>query len=201
MLETGAAFLRTPRRASREIEIEPARSRALLATNVLAGAAVFQIGVVIARIMMLGQGGIALGDLWFGVSFLVAALAMTQIERIGIEAFGRRRRWRITRQVSLAVCAHASVGWVVAGALVAGAMLLLAALPHDLRFLPSGGLLRGTRLAGLHVMPVLLGLSGFAGMLVFETLVYFGVRECRFANHAGVRESLEDSANREQPAT
>lgn len=183
------------------MEIEAVRARGLLAANVLAGAAVFQVGVVIAFATMRGSVGFAPGALWFGVSFLIAALAMTQIERVGIETFGRRQRWRVTRRVSLAVCAHASVGWVIAGVLLAGAMLLLAVLPRDLHRLPSGGVLRGTRLAGLHVLPVLLGLAGFAGMLVFETLVYFGVRECRFANDSRVRESLETPAKDERSAT
>lgn len=119
--------------------------------------------------------------------FIPLLLALTALETIGLRTFGSRRGWRITRPVAWSVVSHASAGWLAAG--------LLAMLLHALAQLPAlhPRMLDLYSLLDQHLsifgftwatttrwMPTTLGL--FIGMLVFETIVYFGVRRCRFAN-------------------
>ncbi len=119
--------------------------------------------------------------------FILLLLALTSLETIGLRTFGARRGWRITRPVAWSVVSHASAGWLAAG--------LLAMLFHALAQLPAlhPRLLDLYALLDQHLnifgftwatttrwMPTTLGL--FLGMLVFETIVYFGIRRCRFAN-------------------
>ena len=121
-------------------------------------------------------------------------LGLTTLETLGLRTFGRQRGWRVTRNVAWTVCAHASFGWVVGG--------LLAMLSHALSLTPPGqaGLLKMLgwidenfgyfNFAGRGLqewLPRCLGL--FLGMLVFETVVYFGIRRCRFANETISRPS------------
>jgi hypothetical protein len=92
--------------------------------------------------------------------------------------FGRRRGWRVTPTVAWAVCGHASVGWVVAGCLVAAGLHAAS--------LAARGRPAGPALLARDIVIAWAPLAGFfAGMLVFETLVYLGVRRLRFANAAG----------------
>lgn len=77
------------------------------------------------------------------------------IEYRGIRLFGRLHGWRIDHDVATSVIAHASAGWLLGGVLV----LLGSVFP-------------------IHVE---LG-AFFLGLLAFETLVYVGVRRCKFAN-------------------
>lgn len=119
--------------------------------------------------------------------FILLLLALTALETIGLRTFGSRRGWRITRPVAWSVVSHASAGWLAAGLLA----MLLHALAQLSAFHPH--LLDLYSLLDQHLnffgftwatttrwMPTTLGL--FIGMLVFETIVYFGVRRCRFAN-------------------
>ncbi|HMN40705.1 MAG TPA: zinc ribbon domain-containing protein [Phycisphaerales bacterium] len=115
------------------------------------------------------------------VPLLVGALlALTWIETVGVRFFGRRRAWRVTWPIALSVCAHASIGWAIGGALHALVPLMRTPLWWVLDRLPEAVASRGA-LAFVTIAPV--G-ALLAGMLVFETLVYLGVRECRYANTA-----------------
>lgn len=88
---------------------------------------------------------------------------LTQIEWLGIRLIGRQRQWRITKDVAASVCAHASIGWIGAGVL--GVLGFQAGLLADWE------------------RAIAFGLIGVgAGLLVFETCVYLGIRACRFAN-------------------
>jgi hypothetical protein len=132
----------------------------------------------------------ARGPAWYRTGIFFASLsiqvvvtaailaALTTIEARGIRFFGTRRGWRITRAVAWQVCAHSSVGWIIA------AILTLLSLIAWLNFSYFGltGWLERRGTAGDYIL-ALVPLSGFlVGMLVFETLVYLGMRRCRFAN-------------------
>lgn len=104
------------------------------------------------------------------VALVLAAL--TGIEWVGIQFFARRRGQRLLPEAAWQVCAHASVGWVMAAAfsllgLIIGLNLVskyMAASDWALAAAPAGG--------------------GLLGLLVFEILVYTGVGRCRYANRA-----------------
>jgi len=103
---------------------------------------------------------------------------LTAIERRGIRLWGRVHRRRITAEVAWAVCSHASLGWVGAGALVAAGLVLG---PEITRwgFVRDVGWLRPY----VNIAGYLLPLVGFGiGMIWFEILVYVGAVSCRFAN-------------------
>lgn len=107
------------------------------------------------------------------VFWLVAAL--TAIERRGLRVIGRFHRWRVTSATTAGVCSLASYGWILAGALV-GVAAAAVYVMDELRW-PS-------RATNLWLGPSLLASAALAGLLIFETLVYIGIRRCKFANRA-----------------
>lgn len=104
---------------------------------------------------------LALAIFWF-TSFWVLWL-LTMIERLGLQVIGRQRGWRVTGKVAASVCAHASYGWIASGVLAI-----------------AGGALGAVMNVWWAEAMSLVGLG--LGLLVFETVVYVGVRACRFAN-------------------
>ncbi len=108
---------------------------------------------------------------------VIAFSILTRIEHVGIRFFGRRRGWRVTRLVADVVCWHSSIAWVLAALLCAAGLLVMHT---DAGEVFGPGVQRAwNQYRGL--MP-LLGL--LIGLLVFEFLVYFGVRRNRFANRS-----------------
>lgn len=108
---------------------------------------------------------------------------LTWIEARGIRFFGGRRGWRITAPLSWQICAHASIGWTLAAVLMFAG--LAASVPAFALLERLGALGRpGFMYFSLRdALGVILGAGGFfIGLLVFETLVYIGVRRCRYAN-------------------
>lgn len=177
-----AQVLRSPRRLFRVVRIDPASCSRLLYTNLMVTAALATAGYISVAHEWL------VASLLIWVFTLAGLLLLTYIETLGLRLFARAdsRRWRITKDVAWTICDHASVGWVVGG------VLMLAVLTFD----PAGRLCawgwgneQARRLLGVslndrfellrHLQMVL---PLFAGMLTFETLVYIGVRQCRFAN-------------------
>ena len=131
--------------------------------------------------------GLAWGFLWgaiienkvFAIHAMLGAclaiLAMTYIEMLGVTAFSRRRGWRVPFRLAERVCCLAAVGWMP-GVLIAGIGLLVlstfaAGEPWFERLL---GLVRVSWICygGLFVL----------SLLWFETLVWLGVRQVRYAN-------------------
>lgn len=157
-------------------------TRALFTHNVIAAAVL--IGVIITMPGPIAARGATLGyAITFGAMFTVLLGFLSTLEYLGVRYFGRQRRWRVSSAVASVVCAHASVGWIIAAALLGVGWHIGQRLsPAPLFTIPeptSGGI--------PVTWPVLLPIAGFfIGLLVFETLVYIGVRRLRFANHAGV---------------
>lgn len=171
--------------------------RSLLAINLwLAGAMIADpwVGVLIgdpARAVR-GQSGpvqfLVYAAMWIAQGLAVGAvlLALTYVEYVGVRFFAARRNWRLTRAAAWQVCAHASVGWMFCGAL---AGLLLYVLEVGVRlfgFSPTGTLdLTNFGLGKVGVSSIVTNLGilalYFVGLLVFEYLVYRGVRACKYA--------------------
>lgn len=191
--------LRHPRACWDEIQIDPWSSQRLLAVTVWASAAIVALpsaiyfslglwtwgddtsssilGMAIALLMV--PGSTAFQAVMIGPALFI----LTAIERRGIRFFGARRGWRITPAVADTVCAHAAVGWLISAiAFWAG----VAALWFLEGLVPA----RPTRPSPVWVhtladlLPLLPVLGLLLGLLTFETLVYLGMRRCRFANTA-----------------
>lgn len=119
-------------------------------------------------------------ELW--AAGAAALLAMTLIERQGIRFWGARRGVRITRDAATTICAHATYGWLLTGL---GVFLVLRY--GDTR--PAVDLF--DMLISIQpfgeggAVALYLSLAAFPGLLMFEILVYLGVRGCRFANIEG----------------
>jgi hypothetical protein len=122
---------------------------------------------------------------------LIAAaflFALTWIEWRGIRFFAKSRGWRLTRDAAWQVCAHASVGWVIGALIPIFTMAVLWAAPGgrpsllDRLLARGGGLSYSTLTANDAVLLALVIGAYGAGLLVFELLIYVGVRQCRWAN-------------------
>lgn len=140
----------------------------------------------------LGMSGILASLIWFvtgyqvigffGLHSLLAIVLvmqgvwlLTYIEVIGVVAFSRRRGWRVPWPLAERVCSYAAVGWLP-GALIAGggAWVLKQVAVGEPWFDSLLGLVRVAWLfyGGLFVV----------SFLWFETLVWIGVRQMKFAN-------------------
>lgn len=206
-LETSLRALRSPRGQFDVMQVAPRERWSLLwsyllLAGVLLSAPFAGMGLVRANFPPRGERVIQELALYVGGSLLNFALVvgglwlLTWIEVIGIRFFAARRGWRLTESAAWQVASHAGVGWVLSGVL----MLFGLAIPFAIdRIAPR---LLGHRLdltwASLGYIGVreitqgVLILGGaFAGMLVFETLVYLGVTRCRYANMPRDREGSE----------
>lgn len=175
LVMTAWRTLRHPRATFDEVRIGPGEGRLLLVVYLLVAAVPFSVGpwLDLARVFVHSRGvGWALNL----VVTLVVLSVLTQTEAFGIRLFGRKNRWRVTRDVARVVCAHAAVGWAVGGVLFA--VVLAAPVPTLWVRLPA--LLGGFEVNVSAIVPPVISVG--IGLLVFELLVYLGVRRCRFAN-------------------
>ena len=114
----------------------------------------------------------------------MTAIALAMMVWIEARVFGFSGIGGVARDADVAwtVCAHVSYWWVLGAAIALAVML---ALPTDWeQWLPNRvrvwltGVVDWVWIAPAVVIVFVVGLLGF------ETLVYFGVRRCRFANAA-----------------
>lgn len=197
LVRTNALALRRPRPLFRAVRVERDLSLRLLATNnalaclplilpavhrVIDAWPDRRIAASFAELSGAPTAGAAIraGAMWLlTASALTWAglLVLTLVERVGLVFFGRRSAWRTDPTIAWAVCAHASVGWIVATALAVlgwrlGQSGVIRSLENITWLQPVAELVRWS--------PAAVGF--FLGMLVFESLVYVGFREMRFAN-------------------
>lgn len=137
-------------------------ARLFLLLHVLMIAAGWSAGVV-AR----GGGPGRAALIAFAVA--VAVVLLTYIEAAGVTYFSSRHGWRVPFRLAEQIACYAAPGWLPAAAIFG--VVLIVDLPAGLTaYLDPTGM--------LIVYVSLLGVS----MLGFETLVWLGVRQCRFAN-------------------
>lgn len=166
------AFKRTPTHGSNN------PPRRFLAVNALFAA-------------MIWTGMTAACDLWLSVAplrglsfprlvvhFVVvyhAIVTLTYIEMLGVTAFSQRRGWKVPFRLAERVCCYASVGWLP-GVLIASVAVWL--LRENAVGRPWFEQLLGLVRVGWLVFGGVFVVS----LLWFETLVWLGVRQVRFAN-------------------
>lgn len=112
------------------------------------------------------------------IVFVVSAIginALTLVEMLGVTAFSGRRGWRVPFPLAQRVCCFASVGWLP-GALIMGVGLWMIQAYGVGR--PWFDHLMGLIRVGWLVYAALFVVS----LLWFETLVWLGVRQVRYAN-------------------
>lgn len=137
-------------------------------------AVVVGVGWGLFSLIAVGHSGLMA---WLaGMIAAKVVLIMTYIETVGVTFFSRRRGWRVPFGLAERVTCYASVGWVIAAAVLAPLVGLYEA-----------GALRAWVIGVVgHWDPDyrwLLGAVGFGGaVLFFETLVWTGVRKVRFGN-------------------
>ncbi|MBK7405967.1 MAG: hypothetical protein IPJ41_15430 [Phycisphaerales bacterium] len=194
---TNVALLVRPRTTMRAVVVERGRSISFARTNYLVGGAVLAAGLCVACLRFgwmlhrfldashheswVARAGVM--TLVFGIGWALGAAALrllTWIEFLGIRAFGRVHRARITPTIATAITAHATAGWVV------GAVMMLVGLVagvwlHGVAMRQNVGGVRGALELAPAWIPLL---SGLGAILVFDAIVYVGVRQCRFANRA-----------------
>lgn len=184
----------------RRVRVERSSARRLLLVNLtLAGllAAGPWVGVLIGDPARSASSlGPVLGRVVFALVFLgevamvaLLMLALTWIEQRGIRFFAAKRGWRLTRDASWQVCAHASIGWILASGLPLLAMASLFAIQLVTHRVPTSKIslepyVKFSINSSGVVYAAIIAAGFFVGLLVFECLVYLGVRSCRFANPA-----------------
>lgn len=121
-----------------------------------------------------GSPGTLLAMLWVlplqTIAVALLLLALTMIEWAGIRAMARTRGWRLTRAAAWQVCAHASVGWIITALTSWTGLVLLVSLT-------SFG--HVSQIGMLFSAPIV---GALFGLVVFELLVWTGLRRLRFAN-------------------
>jgi hypothetical protein len=198
-LATNWGTLRRPRERFTTLRIERAGAIMLMATNCLAAAVLL---VAPWSDTLIGDPARAVASqpitrkvltyAWVFPLQVVAAASLlfvlTWVEYRGVRFFANKRRWRVSRDAAFQIGAHACVGWIVGALIPLMALAILFAAPAGRpslldRMLSRGGGLGYTSLTGgdATLLGVVFG-SYILGLLVFETLVYIGVRRCRFAN-------------------
>jgi predicted RNA-binding Zn-ribbon protein involved in translation (DUF1610 family) len=173
-IDASWATLRRPTSTFDIVRIDARSSRALLRVNLPVASVSLAVGA--ARVAGADDVRTLLAlSVLFSIASVTILMLLTAIEARGVRFFGARRGWRITPAVAATVCGHASIGWVIAGILV---LLVTTSLPVHLS--PPPGAFRPYL---FFVAWIPIGAIAFiAGMLVFECLVYLGVRRCRYAN-------------------
>jgi hypothetical protein len=101
---------------------------------------------------------------------------LSLIEGLGLRVLGARNKWRITKEVSGAIIAHASIGWLL------GVPVLLAEIVYFRTMDPMGAL--GWAFADWWWEALAWAAAPLAGLVGFELLAWLGWRRMKFANRA-----------------
>lgn len=196
-IATAWMTLRHPITLFQNIRVERRGATALLWINLTLGAAAIVApwsGALIGDPLRAARGQSLFKQFTVAIVALpaqVAAVALvlfalTFIEFLGIRFIANRRGWRLLPDAARQICAHASLGWIACGILP---LVTLFGFEFVLRVFgvsPGGTIDAGPVLGTFDMHRLAIGgsaVAGYiAGMLLFETLVFLGVRQCRFAN-------------------
>lgn len=159
----------------RSVSVEPRRVAGLVPIN-LALAALLAAGAaypnIVGHVPAVSAVALALG-------LAVLLLALSSVEYLGIRFLGRRHGFRITREVALTVCGHATFAWVLAGALVGLTGQIVQRVPAlwNGSMGLAGGFNRGVLTAGSITLA-----AGLAGVTMYSVMCGIGYRAMRYAN-------------------
>lgn len=144
----------------------------------------FLAGLILSAIVYLGSAFIItpryhtislLSAMWLFVLTAIGVSLLTFIEMMGVTAFSRRRGWRVPFPLAMRICCLASVGWLPGSVFAGLGIWMIQAFgvgrpwfDHLFGLVRVGWLVYG----GLFVI----------SFLWFETLVWIGVRQVRYAN-------------------
>lgn len=172
-LATNWATVRRPWRRWGVVSPRPANG--LLALNCL----------LVGALLALGLGAPALLDGYDGEILGVSAItvfsapfvlfSLSKIEAVGLRVLGARNNWRITRDVSQAIIAHASIGWLLAVPAVIAEIAYFHVDPPNALVLVY---------APWWVEALIWGFAPLVGIFGFEFLAWLGWRRMKFANRA-----------------
>lgn len=193
---TGYDVLRHPKVTFRFLKVERRGALLLLVINaVLAGFFLADpwVGVLAGDPVRLARGtgfevvAQAAGYMVYVGALAAAIMVLTYVEFRGIRFIAQRRGWRLSRDAAWQVCAHASVGWMFCGLLSLLGMAAMTGLALRTKLIPQSHLdlspVLPVRMMWHDAIGGVLVIGGYlAGLIIFETLVYVGVRQCRFAN-------------------
>lgn len=186
---TASMFLRHPRRAWDDVELDPATTETALSASInlaailaatAAGLLPFYRFLSMTRSWTELPGALAFGWLaWLAVFVFVWAglRVLTWIETRGLTFFASRRGWRVPSAVARAATAHASIGWVVGIAPVSAMTIVMGVC---WAYFPGAEAVLATTASVLTVVFLA------AGLLAFECLSYAGATRLRYANHPRV---------------
>jgi hypothetical protein len=188
-ISTNYSMLRRPVQVFEQLRVDGLHRWSLLLINVFVAATLLSLpwtGVLIGDPARAARTAPAwIRSLIFARSLSAQVLAvaaalfvLTAIEAAGIRFFGTRRGWRITRNVAWQVCTHASVGWIVAAVLTLLALIVWL----NISYFGLASWLERKGTWGTVIFAAVPASGFLAGLLVFESLVYLGMRRCRFAN-------------------
>jgi hypothetical protein len=196
-LRTAWGVLRHPKQTFDRVRIEPRSGRVLLAINLfIAGAILVDpwVGTLIGDPSRGGHTRNIVAQLaltavvWVALAIIAAGLlfVLTALEVFGVRFISRQRGWRLTPQAAWQIVSHASYGWILFATLPMLAMALLYSVLVLFNVAPNGTF----SIAPVYPDPISwnaviqggLVVGGLiAGLFVFESLVYIGVRRCKFA--------------------
>lgn len=196
LIATAVRTLRFPHRTFRSLRIDRSGVTLQLAINCFIASFFIAdpwVGVLAGDPVRAAHGtnyelfARVLGYLAYTVAITLSLMALSAFEVRGVLFFAKRRGWRLTPTAAWQVCAHASVGWIFCGVLSLLGMATLTALSLRTNLIPKTMVdfspLLSMRASWHDVIGAVPFAGGYlAGMLIFETLVYLGVRQCRFAN-------------------
>lgn len=123
-----------------------------------------------------------------GLGVAIVAAIATWTESVGIRTIGRGHGYRGTTAIAKSACSSATIGWVVGIVLYAVAVRAFISIELILR----ESTVRHVYWQDLRTRAGLWSLIAILpGFLIFESLAYVGLRQCKFAN----RERPEDQTN------
>ncbi len=188
--------LRHPTRTFRKVRIEKRHAWKLLVINSVITAFLLAdpwVGVLAGDPVRAARGGEAellikgIGYAAYTLLITLAIIGLTLIEIRGVRFFSNRHGWKLSENAALQVCAHASVGWIFCGLLSLLGMATMTALALKTKIIPQTHLdltpIIPVRVMWHDALGFVFVVGGYLlGMVIFETLAYVGVRQCRFAN-------------------
>lgn len=192
-LATAWAVFRHPKRTYRGMRIASSNRapRLFLAINATLSAVLFVLAVGVRPPQDFGELDVLVLLLGAAVVF-IAVYVLSYIEVLGMTWVCRRRGWRLSIRVAERVAGYATVGWLPS-AVAMGIAVNLAGSDYLQDAWRAVG---GPRVFAVEAAWVFLFLLGVAGMLVFESLVWIGVRQVKFANTRPIGTENPDKRSR-----